>query len=76
MKNKTKRILNPEFNVIVNVTLCYKIRAKNANEAFKIMWATVIPNQDYNSEESFKIIKAVDEDGKEFFEKLESLFSK
>lgn len=66
-----------EFDVIVDVKLCYKIKAKTADEAFKTMWATVIPNQDYNSEESFKIIKAINENGKEFFEKpLKSPFSK
>ena len=73
MKSKTKKILNQEFSVVVNISLSYRIEAKTAQEAIK-----KVGGFPYTSPErigdgsgqyidgSFKVIEAIDKENKSF----------
>lgn len=63
MKKQTKQKAK-EFEVVVNVNLCYKIKAKNPKEAFEKMQEIELPGAYVT--DSFEIVKAIDEKGNEF----------
>lgn len=68
MKDKQSKLKEKEFEVfevVANVNLCYKIKAKSAEEAFEKAQEIELPGA--YVEDSFEIVKAIAENGNEIY---------